>query len=336
MHVEKLQFLGTEAILASPRMRELFAQVRKVAQSDATVYLVGESGTGKEVVTRALHHYSPRREHPFVDLSCAALPEDLVEAELFGHERGAFSGASAAKPGLLEAAHHGTLFLDGIGELSPRLQSKLLRFLETKTFHRIGAVKPTKADVRIVAASNQPLDVAVAAGRFRQDLSQRLALATLRIPPLRERPEEIEALASHFLAQQNPELLFAADAFIALHSYRWPGNVRELRNTVLRSALLAKGPLLHADDLLFAPKTKAHSPGNSQGKYAAPPPLREGVSGHEPALIRRALKDAGGIRQRAAAALGISRATLTRKMRLYGLGLEETPKLEQLRSKRGL
>jgi DNA-binding NtrC family response regulator len=193
-------------------------------------------------------------------------------------------------------------------------------------------VKPSKADVRIVAASSQALDEALANGRFRQDLYRRLSSSSLRIPPLCERPEEIEALASHFLAQQNPELLFAADAFMALHSYRWPGNVRELRNTVLRSALLAKGPLLHADDLLFAPRTKAQT----QGKNAAPPPLREGVTGHEPALIRRALKDAGGIRQRAAAALGISRATLTRKMRLYGLGFEETPKLEQLRSKRGL
>lgn len=330
MNVEKLQFLGTEAILASPRMRELFAQVRKAAQGEASVLLIGESGSGKEIVSRALHHYSPRREAPFVDLSCGALPEDLVESELFGHERGAFSGAHAAKPGLLESAHRGTLFLDGIGDFSPRLQSKLLRFLETKSYYRLGAVKPSKADVRIIAASNQGLEEAVASGRMRQDLFQRLALASLRIPPLRERPEEIEALASYFLAQQNPELLFAADAFMALHSYRWPGNVRELRNTVLRSALLAKGPLLHADDLLFVPRTK------SNPKHAALSPVREGVAGHEPALIRRALKDSGGIRQRAAAALGISRATLTRKMRLYGLGLEETPKLDVLRTKRGL
>lgn len=332
MNVEKLQFLGTEAVLASPRMREFFQQVRKAAQTDSSILLIGEAGSGKEFIARALHHYSPRREHPFVDLSCAGLPEELVESELFGHERGAFSGANAAKPGLLETAHHGSLFLDEIGELSARLQAKLFRVLETKAFHRLGAVKQTKADVRIIAATNQSLENAVANGKFRPDLHERLALTPLRIPPLRERPEEIEVLASHFLAQQNPELVFAADALLALHSYRWPGNVRELRNTVLRSALLAKGPLLHADDLIFTPRTKHQS----QTKNAAPPPLREGVTGHEPALIRRALKDAGGIRQRAAAALGMSRATLTRKMRLYGLGHEDTLKLEPPRTKRGL
>ncbi len=332
MNVEKLQFLGTEALIASPRMRELFAQVRRAAQSDSTILLTGESGSGKEFVARALHHYSPRREYPFVDLSCANLPEELVESELFGHERGAFSGANAAKPGLLEAAHRGSLFLDEIGELSPRVQAKLLRVLETKAFHRIGAVKQCKADVRIVASTNQSLEDAVAAGRFRRDLYQRLSIVPLRIPPLRERPEEIEALATHFLAQQNPELLFASDALMALYAYRWPGNVRELRNTVLRSALLAKGPLLHADDLIFTPKTK--NQGRVKGSEALA--LREGVEGHEPALIRQALKDCGGIRQRAAAALGISRSTLARKMRLYGVGHRETPKLELPRAKRGL
>jgi DNA-binding NtrC family response regulator len=332
MNVEKLQFLGTEAILASPRMRELFAQVRKSAQNDATVLLLGEAGTGKEFVARALHYYSPRRQHPFVDLSCGGLPEELIEAELFGHERGAFSGANATRPGLFETAHHGTLFLDEIAQISPRLQAKLLRVLDTKTFYRIGAVKQTKADVRIIASTNLALEDAVAAGSFRQDLYQRLGAQPLRIPPLRERPEEIEALATHFLAQHNPELLFASDALMALYTYRWPGNVRELRNTVLRSALLAKGPLVHADDLIFTPKAKLHG----LAKNAAPSQHREGVEGHEPALIRRALKDAGGVRQRAAAALGISRATLNRKMRNYGLGIEETPKLEQLRAKRGL
>jgi DNA-binding NtrC family response regulator len=331
MTIDKLQFLGAEAVLASPRMRELFNQVRKAAQSDATVLLVGESGSGKEIVARALHHYSPRREKPFVDLSCAALPEDLVESEIFGHERGAFSGAYQAKPGLLESAHHGTLFLDEIGEISPRLQVKMLRVLETKCFFRLGAVKQAKADVRIVAATNHSLEDAVEASQFRADLYHRLAMVVLRIPPLRERPEEIEALATHFLAQQNPELLFASDALLALYAYRWPGNVRELRNTVLRSALLAKGPLLHADDLIFTPKAKALGIARSSATQLP----REGIGGHEPALIRRALKDSGGVRQRAAAALGMSRATLNRKMRSYGLGLD-LPKLEAPRLKRSL
>ncbi len=199
-----------------------------------------------------------------------------------------------------------------------RLQAKLLRVLETKSFYRLGAVKQSKADVRIVVATNDSLEQAVQSGRFRSDLYHRLALLPLRVPPLRERPEEIEALALHFLAQQNPELRFAADAMMALYAYRWPGNVRELRNTVLRSALLAKGPLLHADDLLFLPK--------SHGGALTPRPgvdtYREGVPGVEPALIRRALSDAGGVRQRAATSLGMSRATLSRKIRHYGLDAE--------------
>jgi DNA-binding NtrC family response regulator len=187
--------------------------------------------------------------------------------------------------------------------------------LETKSFFRLGAVKQSKADVRIIVATNYALEDAVAQGHFRADLYHRLALVPIRIPPLRERPEEIEALATHFLAQQNPELRFASDAMLALYAYRWPGNVRELRNTVLRSALLAKGPLLHADDLLFMPK----SPLARVSKHANPEAARQGVAGIEPTLIRRALADADGVRQRAAASLGISRATLNRKMRHYGL-----------------
>ncbi len=319
MTVEKYQFLGVEAIIASPCMRELFVQVRKAAQSAATVLLLGESGSGKEIVARALHHYSPRKQNAFVDLSCAALPDDLVESELFGHERGAFSGAYQAKPGLLESANRGSLFLDEVGELDSRLQAKLLRVLDTGSFYRLGAVKQTKADVRIVAATNHTLIEAVARREFREDLYHRLAQVTLTVPPLRERPEEIEALACHFLAQQNPELLFASDAMMALYAYQWPGNVRELRNTVLRSALLAKGPLLHADDILFTPRPL--------GQRQNPEPQR-GVAGLEPALIRRALAEAGGVRQRAAAALGMSPATLARKIRGYGL-VAETPKLRR-------
>ncbi|MDX2266876.1 MAG: sigma-54 dependent transcriptional regulator [Bryobacter sp.] len=305
-NVEKLQFLGVEAILASSTMRELFAQVRRTATSGATVLLWGESGTGKEIVARALHHYSSRKEQAFVDLSCAALPNELVESELFGHERGAFSGAYSAKPGLLEAAHEGSLFLDEIGELDLRLQAKLLRFLDTGQFYRLGSVKQTKVNVRIIAATNHDLTEAVAEGRFRADLYHRLMLVPLRIPTLRERAEEITALANYFLAQQNPELRFAADALTALYSYSWPGNVRELRNTVLRSALLSKGPLLHADDLLFLPRPQSTRP-------------EEGLRGLEPVLITRALQDAGGVRQRAADSLGMSRSTLSRKMRSYGL-----------------
>mgnify|MGYP003889974551 CR=1 FL=1 len=256
--VEKHQFLGVDAILGSLRMRELFVHVRKAAQSNASILLLGESGSGKEIVARAIHQYSTRNAKPFVDLSCAALPEYLVESELFGHERGTFSGASAAKQGLLELAHEGSLFLDEIGSLEPRLQSKLLRVLDTGTFFRLGAVKQTRADVRVIAASNQ--------GLLRDDLYHRIGQITLTVPPLRERPEDIELLAAHFLAQQNPEMRFASDAMMALYAYQWPGNVRELRNTVLRSALMDKGPLLHADDILFSIRTTERSDCGLEGR----------------------------------------------------------------------
>lgn len=294
--VEKHHFLGVEVILAAPRMREIFQQVRRLAQSDAPVLLIGESGSGKEVIARALHHYSPRRLKPFADLSCAGLPAELVESELFGHERGAYSGAHATQHALLEMAHEGTLFLDEIDSLDPRIQSKLLRVLDTSLFHRLGAVRQTRANVRIIAGSTSLLPP--------QALLARLNAQPLVIPPLRERPEDIEALAVHFLSQQNPELRLASDAMMALYSYHWPGNVRELRNTVLRSALLAKGPILHADDIVFSSRIHAGA---------------TGIAGLEPALIRRALADSGGHRQRAAISLGISRHALARKIRAYGL-----------------
>jgi transcriptional regulator with PAS, ATPase and Fis domain len=288
--VEKHQFLGVDAIVASPRMRDLLLQLRKAAQSGASILLLGESGSGKEILARAIHHYSNRKLKPFVDLSCAALPDELVESELFGHERGAFSGAYAAKQGLLELAHHGSLFLDEIGDLNPRLQAKLLRVLDTGNFYRLGAVKQTHADVRLIAATSRPL-------------GKGIGQVKITVPPLRERPEDIEALAAHFLSQQNPEMRFASDAMLALYAYQWPGNVRELRNTVLRSALMAKGPLLHADEIVFSMRTLHDC----------------GIEGVEQALIRRALEDSGGHRQRAAESLGISRSTLARKIRSYGL-----------------
>jgi DNA-binding NtrC family response regulator len=272
-------------------------------------------------VARALHHYSPRKEHPFVDLLCAALPMDMVESELFGYERGAFPGATQAKAGLLEAAHRGTLFLDEVGALDMRLQSKLLRVMETGRFYRLGAVKQSKVDVRIVAAANPELHCEVAAGRLLKDLYQRLEQGALRIPPLRKRPEEIAPLAKFFLAQQNPELQLAADALGALYSYSWPGNVRELRNTVLRSALQAKGPLLHADDLIFRPRNGVDRP-------------IEGLSGAEAAVVGRAMEDALGVRQRAAAALGMSRSTLSRKLKRYGISPGETAKAAAGRQRR--
>ncbi len=289
MAVEKHQFLGVEVVVASERMARLLGEARKLAEKKGPLLVVGEAGTGKEIVGRALHHYSSRRERAFVDLHCAGLPEELVEAELFGHEKGAFSGAKAAKPGLLELAAGGSLYLDDFEALSERLRGKLLRAVEQGQMHRIGAVKAVKVDVRLIAASGVRME-------WRGDV--------IEAPPLRERAEDIEPLAQFFLAQQNPELKLASDAMIALYSYQWPGNVRELRNTVLRSAMSAKGPLLHADDILFQVK---------------PVVADRGLEGMEAAMIRLALEEAGGHRQRAASALGITRQALSRKMKAYGL-----------------
>ncbi len=291
-------------------MRELFREVREVALTGLPVLLVGEPGSGKEIAARAIHHYSGRKPHPFVDLSCAALPDELLDAELFGHERGAFSGANAMKPGLLEMASQGSVFLDDVESLNARLRTKLSRVLEVGTFYRVGAVRPTRADVRLIAASNGPLPSASGAGNH---LFNTLSHTALTVPSLRERPEDIEALACHFLAQQNPELRFAADAMIALYSYRWPGNVRELRNAVLRSALMSKGPLLHADDIVFNIRPSA----GAETTVGA----ERGVEGVEQAMIRRALAEAGGHRQRAADSLGISKTTLCRRIRSYGMAI---------------
>lgn len=297
---EKHLFLGVEAIWASPRMRDLFEQVRRIAQSALPVILLGESGSGREVIARALHSCSPRHPKPFVDLSCGSLPADLIESELFGHERGSLSAPRSTRPGLLELAHQGTLFLNEIGSLAPRTEAKLLQAFDSAHGRRLGHVRQPRTDVRIIAATSAPSS----AQRLFSALSARDTAQLLKIPPLRERPEDIEFLACHFLSQQNPELRFASGAMTALYSYLWPGNVRELRNTVLRSALMAKGPLLHADDILFSP---------------AVPGATAGVAGLEPALIRQALADSGGRLQRAADSLGISRHALSRKIRFYGL-----------------
>ena len=201
-------FLGMPAVLASEPMRRLMSMVERVARSNATVLIVGESGAGKELVARAVHHFSMRSQKPWVDLSCAALPEHLLESELFGYDKGAFSGADSPKPGLFELAHQGTIFLDEIGELDPKMQVKLLRVLDGVPYYRLGGVKKVSADVRVVAATNQELEVLVSEGRFRGDLYHRLSQIMLRVPPLRQRIDDIAPLARYFLAQQDPRLRF--------------------------------------------------------------------------------------------------------------------------------
>jgi len=310
-------FLGMPAIIASPAMRELMSTVERVAQTNISILIQGESGTGKELVARALHHFSLRCCKAWVDVSCAALPEHLVESELFGYEKGAFSGADSPKQGLFELANQGTLFLDEIGELEPRMQVKLLRVLDGTPYYRLGGVRKVSVDVRIIAATNQDLDEMVDAGRFRNDLYHRLGQIKLRIPPLRERSEDILPLAEHFLRLQSPSAFFSADAATQLRSYRWPGNIRELRNVVTKAAVLSPELEIRALDLpLEAACRRTKEP------IMISEPLD--LDGVEKRMILNVLAQTNGHHQKAANLLGISRRTLSRKLKLYGMEDERT------------
>jgi transcriptional regulator with PAS, ATPase and Fis domain len=300
------------AIISSPGMLQLIELVERIAQTNAAVLITGESGSGKELVARAVHHYSLRCSKPWVDVSCAALPEHLVESELFGYERGAFSGADSPKPGLFELANHGTLFLDEVGELEPRMQVKLLRVLDGVAYYRLGGTRKVTIDVRIVAATNQDLEHMVETGQFRSDLYHRLGQICLRVPPLRERPEDIVPLAEHFLKLSNLDRHFSADAVEALEQHRWPGNVREVRNVVTKAAVLARGSKITAADLVLAPPRAASE---SAPVFAVP---TANLDGMERSTILRVLAQTNGHQQRAAELLGISRRTLSRKLKLYG------------------
>ncbi len=304
------EFIGTPAIFASQSMRHLLAQVEKVALTDATVLITGESGCGKEVIARAVHHYSRRNSRSWVDVNCAALPENLLESELFGYEKGAFSGADTAKQGLFEIANHGTLLLDEIGDLDRRMQVKLLRVLDGSSYYRVGGVKKVSTDVRLVAATNQDLGVAVQEGRFRSDLYHRLCQIRLAVPPLRERAEDILPLAEFYLARHNSTLRFSDNVLEKLTSYAWPGNVRELRNVVIRSAVFATGPEITAADLPDEFRLQSFS--NNLQTMAALPDL-------ERHAIVKVLDETRGHQERAAIRLGISKRTLQRRIKSYGL-----------------
>jgi DNA-binding NtrC family response regulator len=310
----------------SPAMQEVYRLIGKVAPTDSTVLIRGETGTGKELVARAIHYHSPRRDRPLVTVNCAALPETLLESELFGYARGAFTGATAPKRGLIEEADGGSFFLDEIGDISLPLQAKLLRVLEEGEFLRLGETRPRKVDVRIIAATNRDLEAALANGSFRADLYFRLNVFTICLPRLRDREGDIPLLASHFLQRSaqrigKPLRGFTPRAMECLCRYPWPGNVRELENVVERAAIVAEGPFVDVGDL----------PREMQAGVDHSPPLpfpsaggrsfKEAVRDFERHLVLEALERAGGVPARAARLLGLNRSTfheITRR-----LGLEE-------------
>jgi PAS domain S-box-containing protein len=304
---------GTEFILASPVMHKFMTLVDRVASHTETVLVTGETGTGKELIARTIHESSTRRSRPWVDINCAALPENLVESELFGYEKGAFSGADSSKPGLFELADRGTLFLDEIGELQLQTQVKLLRVLDGQPFYRLGGNRKIKVDVRIVAATNQDLESAVKGGRFRQDLFHRLGQFQLRVPPLRERPEDIVALAEHFLRLKAPNKSFSEQAISALLSHPWPGNIRELRNLVARMAMESSG-----SEIDFTKLTAALTGEPTAMRQTASMPVSN-LDSMEEQMIIKALERTGGQRTQAAEQLGISRRTLSRKLKEYSI-----------------
>ncbi|MCU0224579.1 MAG: sigma-54 dependent transcriptional regulator [Acidobacteria bacterium] len=314
----------TRVIGASPAFEQVLRMVEKVAPTGSTVLLTGETGTGKEVIADAIHELSPRAERRLVKVHCAAIPATLLESELFGHARGAFTGAIREKPGLFEAADGGTIFLDELGEIPQEMQVKLLRVLQTGEVQRIGETKTRRVDVRVIAATHRDLEVEVAQGRFREDLFYRLNVIPLPIPPLRLRGDDVLLLAQRFLERERTERGrtqvegFSPEALAALRAHAWPGNVRELENAVERAAALAEGPLIGLDDLPEA----VRGGGAAAGPELA---LPESVTlaEAERILIRHAMDAAGGNKKEAARRLGIGLATLYRKLAAEGEALAD-------------
>lgn len=316
--VDVSAIIGTSA-----PMRCVFEAIALVAPTEATVLILGESGTGKELVAQAIHANSPRRAAPFITVNCAALSETLLESELFGHERGAFTGATERRFGRFELAHGGTIFLDEIGELTPAAQTKLLRVLQSQEFERVGGSKTLRVDVRVLAATNKDLDAAVRAGHFREDLLYRLRVFPLTVPPLRARPDDIPLLAEHFLkryAERHRRRLrgLTPRALDLLMRYEWPGNVRELAHSIERAVILARGEHLTPEEL--PPNLRAISGAPEDlPPQASPLPVGLTLKEVEREVIRKTLEHTGGNRTKAAEVLGISRATLHNKLKEYGL-----------------
>jgi DNA-binding NtrC family response regulator len=299
----------------SPAMQHVYKLIGQVAETDATVLVRGESGTGKELVVNAIHHNSMRSKGPLVKVNCAAIPESLLESELFGHEKGAFTNAMLRRIGRFEEAHGGTLFLDEIGEMTPALQSKLLRAVQERTIARLGSGVPIRVDLRLITATSRDLEKAVREGQFREDLYYRLNVFVIELPPLRDRRQDIPGLVQHFLSRSRRSLAVAPSALNLLCDYYWPGNVRELENTVERAAVLARSGVIDAQDIQL--KSASRDPGNWTDQI----PLAEGwktnLAGAEKTMLVRALRLAGGNKSKAAEILKIHRRLLYEKIHEY-------------------
>jgi DNA-binding NtrC family response regulator len=310
----------------SPSMQGIYSKIEQVADSRTTVLITGESGTGKELVAKALHYNSSRRERPFVALNCAALPETLIESELFGHEKGSFTDATARRVGQFELAHTGTLFLDEIGDLSAMTQAKLLRVLQEREFTRVGGVQSIKVDVRILTATNKNLEELVRKGQFREDLYYRINVIALYLPPLRERGEDVPLLAKHFLAKRieednRPPQEFSKDAVDLLSRYPWPGNVREMENIIEQAFIWSKGSdIITPEHLPISLKEDSRSSSLRDDTLAGRLSLEKAVMEFEREIILDALKRTNYIQTHAANLLGISRRMLKYRMDTLGIG----------------
>ena len=325
----KIRYGFASIVGKNARMQEIYRLIEKVAPTPASVLITGESGTGKELVARAIHVNSPREKGPFISVNCAALPETLLESELFGHERGAFTGATSLRKGRFELADSGTLFLDEIGDIPLTLQSKLLRVLQERSFERVGGDRSIHVDVRIITATNKDLKNEVDEGRFREDLYYRLNVVHIHLPPLRERSDDIPMLTEHFINKfvkmlNKPDLKISGEALRYLVGLPWEGNVRELENTIERAAILCSGNLITPEDVhpdTVSSKEKPDwSPDIDFEKFLpANLPLPEVLSGVEEQMVKRALEDADYVQARAAEALGITKSLLQYKMKKYNL-----------------
>jgi len=329
--IKNIRFLESELnslwgsiVGESKAMADVFSIMRRVADTPTTVLVTGESGTGKELIARGIHRASSRSAAPFVSINCAAVPENLLESELFGYEKGAFTGAVSLKQGKFEFADHGSLFLDEVGEMSLNLQVKLLRVLQEQEFQRVGGNKDIRVDVRIIAATNKDLKEEVEAGRFRSDLFFRLNVVSIQVPPLRERRSDIPVLVAHFLGKFEAKLgrhieEVAPDVISALYSYSWPGNVRELENVIERAMVLCRGQKIVPEDLPPEIRETPEIEDGLDSLISWERSLADTLDAIEERMIRQALKKAGNVQAQAAKTLGVSRSNLQYKMKKYGL-----------------